>query len=76
MYSIVKSSKFDKSYKKIDEKYLIFLDKTLARLFFWPPFEREFNVHLLKWKYSRYFSINTTWDFRIIFSIDKNNNTI
>jgi len=33
MYKIIKTSKFSKSYKKLDEKYIKFIDLALARLF-------------------------------------------
>jgi len=71
MYFIIKNNKFAKSYKKLDKRYLVFVDKAIYRLFIWPPFEKEYNIHQLNWKYWKYFSINVTWDFRIIFSIDK-----
>lgn len=76
MYNLIKNTKFSKSYKKINEKYIKFVDLILARLFIWPPFEKEYNVHELNWKYDNYYSINVTWDYRIIFGIDKGNNTI
>ncbi len=71
MYEIIKTTKFSKSYKKLDEKYVKFTHKILERLFLWPPFEKEYNVHPLTWKYDKYFSINVTWDYRVIFNIDK-----
>lgn len=76
MYQIIKTNKFSKSYRRVDEKYLNFISKTLARLFLWPPFEKEHNVHSLNWKYEKYLSINVTWDYRIIFNIDKKENII
>lgn len=61
---------------KIDEKIFQKVFLVLERIEKWPPFEKEFNVHILNWKYSKYYSINITWDFRVIFDIDNQNNII
>ena len=76
MFTITSTKKFNKSFKKIDD--LIF-EKTLLsieRLKIWPPFEKSWNVHKLSWKYGEYYSVNVTWDFRLIFQINKWNHTV
>jgi len=39
------------------------------RLKDWFPFEKEWNVHKLKWKYWTYWSINLSWDYRVVFRV-------
>ena len=43
--------------------------KAFERLQKWFPFEKEWNVHKLKWKYWIYWSMNVTGDYRIIFRV-------
>ncbi|MGE4443935.1 MAG: type II toxin-antitoxin system YafQ family toxin [Candidatus Altimarinota bacterium] len=61
---------------KIDEKIFQKVFLVLERIEKGPPFEKEFNVHILNGKYSKYYSINITGDFRVIFDIDNQNNII
>jgi len=55
--------------KKLDEKF----KKILQVLQKWPPFDKSYNVHVLKWEYYPYYSINLTGDYRVIFDIDVKN---
>lgn len=76
MYKIKETKIFRKKVIKLDEKIFEKLFKILERIEKWPPFEKKYNVHNLNWKYSKYYSINLTWDFRIIFDLDYNNRMI
>jgi addiction module RelE/StbE family toxin len=76
MYQIIKNKTFSKSYKKINPKYIKFIDWILKRLFIGPPFEKEHNVHPLSGKFNKYLSINITGDYRIIFTIDNKDKII
>lgn len=74
MYEIYITKTFKKHYskripKKLDEK----LKKILQVLQKWPPFDKSYNVHVLKWEYYPYYSINLTGDYRVIFDIDVKN---
>ena len=77
MYKVVFSKTFKKNYKKRVPKNFDTKFKDIFQVLVkWPPFLKHYNVHILHWKYDNYFSINLSWDFRIIFSIDKENNLI
>jgi len=68
---IVISKKVIKKVKKSDKFIKRKFVETVARLKRWFPFEKEWNVHKLKWEYHIYWSINVTWDYRIIFRIEE-----
>lgn len=76
MYKLLRKKNFDKKLSKLDKNILKKVFATIKRLQEWPPFEREYNVHFLKWDYKWYFSINVTWDYRIIFDLDKELNLV
>lgn len=76
MYKILRKKYFDKKLYKLNDNILDKIEIVLEILEKWPPFEKEYNVHSLNWKYKKYLSINITWDYRIIFNIDKKENII
>ena len=66
---VVISKKVLKKVKKSDNFIKTKFIKSFERLQKWFPFEREWNVHKLKGDYGIYWSINVTWDYRIIFRV-------
>lgn len=75
MYTLIYKSNFKKSLKKLKNwNHNIFLKvpKILEKLLNWPPFDEIYNVHELNWDYLGFLSINLTWDYRIVFTIDEN----
>ena len=69
---VVISKKVIKRLKKSDDFVKSNFVRSFERLKRWFPFEKERNVHKLKWEYGIYWSINITWDYRIIFRIIDN----
>lgn len=74
MYQLIRKKQFDKSIQAVKSKKNI-LQKVflvLEVLQNWPPFEKKHSVHLLHWTYKNFYSINISWDLRIIFSVEWN----
>jgi len=67
---VIISKKVLKKIKKSDDFIKRHFVKAFERLKQGFPFERQWNVHKLKWKYGIYWSINVTWDYRLIFRFD------
>lgn len=76
MYKIKETKNFRKNLLKLDKKILNKVFLVLEILKYWPPFEKIWNIHSLNWKYTKYFSINVSWDYRIIFNLDNDCNII
>ena len=66
---IVISKEVIKKLKKSDKLVKAKFIQCFERLKIWFPFEKQWNVHKLKWKYWNYWSMNITWDIRLIFRI-------
>lgn len=66
---VIVSKKVLKKVKNSDSFVKKNFVKAFERLKKWFPFEKEWNVHKLKWKYGIYRSINVTGDYRIIFRL-------
>jgi len=58
--------KFVKQYKKLPNKLKIKVDDTLL-LFEKNPRDKQLNLHELKWDKKWLYSINATWDIRLLF---------
>ncbi|MDP2090335.1 MAG: type II toxin-antitoxin system mRNA interferase toxin, RelE/StbE family [Candidatus Gracilibacteria bacterium] len=76
MYILKETKIFRKKLLKIDDKIFQKFFPILERIEKGPPFEKKYNVHILNGKYNKYYSINLTGDFRIIFDIDNQNKII
>jgi len=57
--------KFKKKFKKLDTKIQRKVYIVLDRYLDWIH-DKELNLHKLKWNFKKYWTINVTWDIRIL----------